>query len=213
MRPAEQRRYVHSVSVQPAATPEASLGASDGTVLRLFDPHRDPPDWTDLLARGDCAVFLKHRTDSTALAPDGRPYANLRDYTCVVFHTLDAAQRFCESKVHDLPHVRCEIYDNDGLLHPPMLVILHPEFQLKEDSGPIWSRRRKLIMGLLIVLAIPLFWIGSRGSVSSDIAIFLGINCLLLALRFLYWHAGSSISERKRRERLDAHRRSEGGDA
>jgi hypothetical protein len=190
-----------------------AVRVDDGTVIRLFDPRRNPPDWSDLIGREDCAVFLKDRTDSTALGPDGRPYAELRDCTCVVFQTLNAAQRFCESKVLDLPHVRCEIYDKDGPLHSPMLVILHPEFQLKEDSGPVWSRRRRLIMSFLAVLAIPLFWFGSRGSTSSDFAIFLGINCLLLALRFLYWHAGTAACERKRRERLEAHRKLELGDA
>ncbi len=185
----------------------------DGTVIRLFDPHRDPPDWTDLIAPGDCAVFLKDRADSTVLLnPDGRRYVQSGDATCVVFHCLDAAQRFCQSKVRDLPHVRCEIYDKDGPRHPPMLVILHPTFQSREESGPIWLRRRKLIMTVLFLVAIPLFWIGARGSTSGDVAIFLGINCVLLALRLLYWHAGFSGSERKRRERLEAHRKLERGD-
>jgi hypothetical protein len=189
------------------------FAVDDGTVIRLFDPRREPPDWTDLIAQRDCAVLLKHRTDSTALRPDGRPYAEVRDCTCVVFHSLDAAERFCQSNVRDLPHVRCEIYDKDGPLHPPMMVILHPAFELQEDSGPIWSRRRKLIMIFVALLAIPLFWFGSRGSISSDFAIFLGINCVLMALRFLYWHAGSAARERKRRERLEAHRKLERDDA
>ena len=213
MTPAVQSQKVHPVSAQPAAAPQLSLETGDGIIIRLFDPRRDPPDWTDLIAPGDCAVFLKRRTDSIALGQDGLPEANLRESTCVVFHTLEAAQRFCEWKVREMPHVRCETYDRDGPRHPPMLVILHPDFQLKQDSGPIWSRRRKQIIACLIVLAVPLFWFGSRGSISSDVAIFLGINCLLLALRFLYWDAGSAISEQKRRQRLEAHRKLERSDA
>jgi hypothetical protein len=30
--------------------------------MRLFDPWRDPPDWTDLIGGADWAAFLKNRT-------------------------------------------------------------------------------------------------------------------------------------------------------
>jgi hypothetical protein len=189
------------------------LDVGDGAEIRLFDPRRNRQNWTDLIARTDCAVFLKNRMDSTSLAPDGRPFARPADVTCVVFHSVDAARRYCEAKVRDLPQVRCEIYDADGPAHPPLLVILHPEFQQKEHSGSLWSRRRKLIMVVLILLSVPLFWFGARGSNASDVAIFMGINCLVLAMRFLYWDVGLKQSERKRSERLESHRERERDDA
>jgi hypothetical protein len=79
-----------------------------GTEIRLFDPRRDPCDWSDLIRPTDCAVFLKHRTISASLAPDGQPYSTPADATCIVFDRLDAARRFCEAKVQAMPHVRCE---------------------------------------------------------------------------------------------------------
>jgi hypothetical protein len=185
----------------------------EGIEIVLYDPRRKPQDWTDLIGRTDCAVFLKNRTDSTSLAPDGRPYPQPSDGTCVVFHSLDAAQQFCEAKVKELPHVRCQIYDAEGPAQRPLLVIVHPEFQRNEESGATWSRRRKLIMIGLILLSIPLFWVGTLDRNSSDIAIFFGINCLVLALRFLYWDAGWRASERKRLARLESHRTLERGDA
>jgi len=133
--------------------------------------------------------------------------------TCLVFSRLDAAQRFCEEKVRALPQLRCEIYDSQGLAHPPLAVILHPESQRKEDAGPIWSRRRKLGAGALFPISLVLFWMGMRSSTSGDLAIFLGINCIFLALRLLYWNFGLKHSERKRLERLEDHRRMERGDA
>ena len=138
----------------------------------------------------ECAVFLKDRTTSISLAPDGQAYPSPAQVTCIVFKRLDAAQRFCEAKVQTLPQLRCEIYDAQGLAHPPIAVILHPESQGREEAGPIWSRRRKLGAGALSLISLPLFWMGIWSSNSRDLAIFLGINCILVALRFLYWDFG-----------------------
>jgi hypothetical protein len=185
----------------------------DGTEIRLYDPKRKPQDWTDLIDRTECVVFLKNRADSTSLAANGRPYTKPSDETCVVFHSLDAAQQFGQLKVEHLKHVRFEIYDADGPANRPLLVIVHPEFRRSEESDPIGSRRRRLMMFVLVLSSIPLFWLGAHGTNSSDLAIFFGINCLLLALRFLYWDAGWKASEQKRLARLESHRKLERGDA
>ena len=184
-----------------------------GTEIRLFDPRRNPQDWTDLMRPTECAVFLKDRTTSISLAPDGQAYPSPTQVTCIVFNRLNAAQRFCEAKVQTLPQLRCEIYDAQGLAHPPIAVILHPEFQRREEAGPIWSRRRKLGAGALSLISLPLFWMGIWSSNSRDLAIFLGINCILVALRFLYWDFGLKHSERERHKRLEDHRKMERGDA
>jgi hypothetical protein len=197
----------------PTAPPGIPLELLDGTEIRLYDPKRKPQDWTDLIDPADCVVFLKDRADSTSLAPHGRPYPKPSDETCVVFRSLEAAQQFGEAIVEHLPHVRCEIYDAEGPANRPLLVIVHPEFRSSEESGPIGSRHRRLMMFVLVLSSIPLFWLGAHGTSSSDLAIFFGINCLLLALRFLYWDAGWKASERKRLARLESHRKLERGDA
>ena len=184
-----------------------------GTEIRLFDPRRTPRDWTDLIRPTQCAVFLKSRTDSTPLAPNGQPYPNPDDISCVVFDSLDAAQRFCEAKVEALPHLRCEVYDAQGLAHGPLLVVVHPDFQRKEESGSFWSRRRKLLALSFLLVSLPLLWIGTRGSNFSDVAAFLAFNCILLAARFLLWDIGFKHRERERRRRFEAHRKIERGDA
>ena len=184
-----------------------------GMEMRVFDPARKAPDWLDNIRPSQCAVFLKSRTASTSLRLDGQPCLSQAEVTCIVFDQIEAAQRFCEAKVQDLPDLRCEIYDAHGLVNPPLLVVLHPEFQRKEESGPLWSRRRKWIGAILVLLSVLLFWMAARESIPTDLGIFLGINCVLLGLRFLYWHVGLKHSERKRRDRLEAHRKLEEGDA
>ena len=181
-----------------------------GTEIRLFDRRRNPQDWTDVLRPTECAVFLKDRTTSDPVTPGGRPYPDPADATCIVFECLDAAQRYGEAKVQSLPRLRCEIYDAEGLAHPPLLVIVHPG-QREQESGTPWLRRRRLIAGALLLASVLLFWVGSRKA--GDLAIFLAINCIFLALRFLHWDFGVKHREKETRRRLEEHRKMERGDA
>jgi hypothetical protein len=181
--------------------------------IRLFDSRRDPRDWTDLIRPTQCVVFLKDRTTSTSLTPDGKPYARPADTTCLVFDRVDAAQQFCEMKVQALPYLRCEIYDAQGLAHPPLLVIVHPNFQHQEDSDSFWSRRRKLIALVLFLMAPPLIWIDMRRANTLILPTFLAFSCILAGLRFLYWDFGVKHREQERQRRLEAHRQMERGDA
>ena len=82
-------------AVPPFALP---WSVDDGTKIRLFDPRRNPRDWTDLIHPTECAVFLKDRTTSESVTPDGRQYRDPADIECIVFPCLDGAQRFCEAQ-------------------------------------------------------------------------------------------------------------------
>lgn len=112
------------------------------------------------------------------------------DATCIAFANLEAAQRFCEAKVQALPQLRCEIYDAHGLAHPPLLVIVHPDFRHREDSGVLTSRNRKIIAVGLILVSGPLIWLDARRGNTLILPTFLAFNCILTALRFLYWDFG-----------------------
>ena len=180
-----------------------------GTEIRLFDPQRNPPDWTDLMRPTDCAVFLRNQATSASLGTDGQPFRKLADTTCIVFDRLDEVQRFCESRVQALPHLRCEIYDAQGLADAPLLVIIHPDRQRKEEAGSFWSRRRKLIACTFSLVAVPLFWLGMRQSNSSDLETFLAFSCIFTALRFIYWDFGLKHREQERQRRLESHRKME----
>jgi hypothetical protein len=193
--------------------PALTWDVDDGTEIRLFDPRRNPQNWIDLMHPTECAVFLKHRTTTAALRADGHPFPTSNDTTCTVFRRLDDARQFCEARVQALPHLRCEIYDAQGLAHPPLLVVIHHDHQPREDASARWSRCRKLIAGALFLISIPLIWFGTRQSPSSDLATFLAINCIFVALRFIYWNAGINRREKERRKRVEAHCKMERGDA
>jgi hypothetical protein len=113
--------------------------------------------------------------------------------------------------VKALPSLCCEVFNFEGRAKPPLLVVIHPDYESDDDSGPAASRRRKLIVAGLFIAGAALFSINLRGE--SIMATFLGSNCLLFGLRFLYWEYAVKHREQDRRRRLEAHRRIERGDA
>ena len=184
---------------------------SEGLEIRLFDPNRKPQNWTDFMGPNHSAVLFKDRVTSVPLSPKGRPYSASADCTCVLFDDLDAAQRFCETKVKELPSLICEIFNSEGRAKPPLLVITHPDYESDDDSGAASSRRRKLIVAALFAAGAALFSINFRGE--NTLATILASNCVLFGLRFLYWEFAVKHREQDRRRRLEAHRRVERGDA
>ena len=186
---------------------------SNGLEIRLFDPRRTPRDWTDVIGPTQCAVFLRDRATSVSRNADGKPFPDPDATTCLLFDRIDEARDFSEAKVRALPHLRCEIYDADGLAHSPLLVIVHPDVQHEEETGSFWSRRRRVIAVILFLMAPPLIWLDRRHANSLILPTFLAFNCILLGLRFLYWDFGVKHREKEREERLVAHRRKELGSA
>ena len=107
-----------------------------------------------------------------------------------MFDRFDAAQEYCETKVREMPDLFCEILDAHGRARPPLTVITH-----------------------LVLAAPPLFWLDWRHQNTLILPTFLSFNCILLAMRFIYWHYGVRHRERERLKRLAAHRLLENGDA
>lgn len=100
-------------------------------------------------------------------------------YTCLLFDHLDAARRFCEKKVRDLPSLICEVFDPGGRVEPPLLVIMHSDYEGDEDSGPASSRRRKLIVAGLLLAGAALISVNLWRE--SILATLLAFNCVLSA--------------------------------
>jgi len=120
---------------------------------------------------------------------------------------MDSAQQFCERRVAAQPNLRCEIFDREGLAHPPLMVILHPSQQPHDESGALWAKRRRVIAAALFAGALPLLWFDWKQGWSSFIPTFFAINLILAGLRFVYWDFGLRHREQERAQRLEAHRR------
>ena len=101
----------------------------------------------------------------------------------------------------------CEIFNSEGRAEPPLLVITHPNYARDDDSGPVSSKRRKLIVAALLTAGAGLFAVNFWRE--SILATFLAANCVLFGLRFVYWEYAVKHRERERQLRLEAHRRIE----
>ena len=178
---------------------------AQGVEIRLYDPSRTPPDWTDVMAPGQCAVLFTRRESSLPLSPAGQPFARRDEATCLLFDRLAAAQQYCEAKVLEIPYVVCEILDCDGRAQPPLMVILHPDHRDSDDSSAAWTRRRKLIAVALLLAAGPLIWLDFHHRNTLILPTFVGFNCILLAMRLFYWHFGLRHRESERLKRVAAH--------
>jgi hypothetical protein len=165
----------------------------------------------EIIRPTQCAVFLKDRLTSTPLSPESQPFRSPNEITCLLFDTITEAQQFCEAKVIERPNLCAEVFDAAGRAHPPLLVITHPDSHGSQEAGPVWSRRRRLIAVGLLLAVPPLIWIDWRRRNTLILPTFLAFNCILTALRFLYWDFGLKRRERETQQRLEAHRQLERG--
>ncbi len=122
---------------------------TDGVEIKLYDPERQPAHWTEILLASQCGVIVKDLPASAPLSRSCEPLDSAADATCTIFDSIDAAQRFSESTVAAHPNVRCEILDREGLTHPPLLVILHPQQHPPDEPGAFWEKRRRVIAAVL----------------------------------------------------------------
>jgi hypothetical protein len=181
-------------------------------VLRLYDPGRRPPDWTNIIRPGQFAAFSKQIDGGGSCDAEGRPFASSADVTCVLFDRLQDARAFCEARVQVLPSLRFEIFDSAGRTNPPILIVVHPSRTSTLDANPRGMRARKVAAIVLAVGAVPLFLLDYLKS--GGLMIFptvLGINMILIAARLMQLNASYADAERRRRARLAQVDRGEGG--
>jgi hypothetical protein len=93
--------------------------------LKLYDPGRRPADWKDIIRPGQCAVFHSDLNTDVEKRSDGRFLAPGEESTCLVFDSLHEAETYCETKVAEIPSLRCDIYDHMGKGKPPALTYVN----------------------------------------------------------------------------------------
>jgi hypothetical protein len=120
--------------------------------LKLYEPARKPAEWTGLLHAGQFAVFHSDVATDIERSGDGRYLQPGEDSTCVVFDSLDEAEAYCETKVDEIPHLRCDIYDHTGKSKPPLLTYVN-KIHLKAGS------KRAKLGWALVAASLPFFWI------------------------------------------------------
>jgi len=165
--------------------------------LKLYDPARKPAEWTGLVHSGQFAVFHSDVATDVERAPDGAYLQPDEDSTCMVFDSLPEAETYCETKVEEIPGLRCDIYDHTGKSKPPMLTYVN---KIHLNAGAKRAR-----WGWAVVAAsLPCFWIAWVHRGTSVISLVVGLNLLFAGLRLIHWGKGGSEKRRATKEKQSA---------
>ena len=175
-------------------------------VLRLYDPERDPPNWTDVVAPTAFVAFGSDVDTGSPTDLDGVPFSSPAAATCLVFDTLADAREFCEGRVAEHPRLRFEIFDGRGRVDGPLLVVVNPARTAQVEGSPRAMFWRTCAALALMGAAGPLVWYDystARGSLV--LPTFLGISMAVAGVRLLFMNMIVREAERNRRERLERH--------
>jgi hypothetical protein len=182
-------------------------------IVRLYDPGRRPADWTEIIRDGQFAVFAKDDEAGVPCDLDGARFANAAAVTCAIVDSIDEARAVCDAAVARHAGVRCEVFDAGGRTRPPLLTVTHPLRSSALETSPRQMRTRRAIAWSLIAAGLPLLAYAYAAYDDHDtlLAVFLGINMVLIGLRLLWMNLALRETERVRAERLA--RASKGGPA
>ncbi|MEO7271415.1 MAG: hypothetical protein ABIX28_01710 [Vicinamibacterales bacterium] len=173
------------------------------TALRLYDPDRRPPNYTDLIQPHQFVVFASEAETGSPVEADGRPFPSAEETTCLVFEALAEARSFCTDRVAEHESVRFEVFDGRGRIDEPLLLIVSPARASRLEGSRQMIRLRTRIAILLFVAGPPLIYYDYRVSGGSLVLpTFLGISMILAALRLLFMNRGVRDAEHRRQERL-----------
>jgi hypothetical protein len=159
--------------------------------LRLYDPNRRPPDWKDIIRRGQYAVFHSDLATDVEKRPNGRFLAPGEESACLVFDTLSEAEAYCEAKVAEVPSLRCDIYDHLGKGKPPAMTYVNQAHLKAPRKHARWG-------WLLIAGSVVCFWIDWHWNWVLILPTVIGINMIFAGLRLIYWSGGAKGKRARR---------------
>jgi hypothetical protein len=182
--------------------------SSDGVEILLYDHHRRPRSWSEIIQPHQCAVFVRDARKDCSASRQGVPQTPATA-TCIIFNSVDRAESVCREIVSAHPNLACEILDHEGRANPPLLTVCAMEAAGGDDDMRGWiGKHRRILASIAIAGAIPLFYYDFRHQGTLVLTV-IGINLVAAALRLLLWDAGAKRNERARLARLNAHRQRE----
>ena len=158
--------------------------------IRLFDPDRTPPSWTDCLRTGEVAVFCLAHDTGIPCSPDGS-LGTAKDGTCAVFDNLELAKEHCESLTARNSRVRCEVYGKAGKGAPPLAVFVNAATEKQSAFN------RSLWGTWFVVVGIALLLVDWRLKWDSIWPTAAGIKLITIGIIFLLWEPLKRLNRRR----------------
>jgi hypothetical protein len=178
-------------------------------LLRIYDPNRQPPNWTEIIRPGQFVAFSKDVETGASCDVSGGAIRTPDELACLMFDSLPDAEAFCRERVERVPALRFDVFDSAGRALPPLLTIVHPSRVAGLDGNPR-SARINVWGAIGLAAAAPvLFWLDWwKYDGLLILPTILGINMLIIAARLIQLNAAHASSERERRARLRDYERS-----
>ncbi len=165
----------------------------------------------EIIRPGQYAAFSKRVDTGGSCDPDGEPFTDAEQATCLIFDGLEDARAFCEGQVARAPAVRFEIFDSTGRTNAPLLVIVHPSRVSTLEGNPRGTRVRRVAAAALLATAAGLFWYDyqhDQGMLIFPSAV--GVNLIVVAARLIQLNSAYATAEWDRKKRLEEHTRPRG---
>lgn len=161
--------------------------------VRVYDEHRAAV-WFDSLGPDEAALFYVDAKTGQNRNQYGRRITAYWDRTCLVFESLDDAERFAANAVREVPTLACRVFTREGGPDQPAKTVSNEEAERPVDVSRL---KRKMALGVSFIgIGIFGIWLDYR----ADWLLYLG---LLIGVKFLTvgpiliiesindWHADS----------------------
>lgn len=173
-------------------------------IVRVYDPTRQPRDWSELIDPTQYVVFASHVEVGAPCDFEGRPTSH-DGAVCAIVGTLAEAEALADATVTRHPALRLDVFDAQGRRRPPILTVVH-ERQRRRLEGDAGTRRRQRQIAVALIAAAPLlFWIDWHFGLLG-LPTLAGLNALVFAGRLLQLSSAYAAAERRRADRLEQSR-------
>src|ERR1700727_737741 len=95
----------------------------------LHDPSLSPPEYSAHLQPTEYLVFISDIQTHQDLTPQGRARYTHEPPFCLVFESLDEAEKFSDLMMQKYDFMLCEIFDYRGDSQPALRRIVDPKYE------------------------------------------------------------------------------------
>ena len=170
--------------------------------VALYDPNRKPASWMELIQPPQYAVFFSEVESGVELTSDGRHLGPGMTHSCLIFDSLEEAEKYCRQKIEDIPKLRCDVFDSSGRVNSPVATLVGGRYQGRLQS-PAKSTRMMQWAFLSMAASLPLFWYTWHTRGEEWMAAFFGVQLVVVGLRLLHWGYGMKEELRHRKVQSD----------
>lgn len=162
----------------------------------VYDSHRMPQNWSELLRANQVAVFQQDADTGVAINSEGGISA--RNPKCLIFDSLDDAQGYCRDRSACTPGIQLAIFDWRGRGVEPLAIF----GEAKGGDQELGSPFRRAVAIVCVAASLLLIWFDWRVDFDRQWPSILASKLLVTGAVLLVWEltllAEKALAKRKR---------------